>query len=163
MRRAGTFLALVLVCSGGAAVAAARDAAPTVPSGVAPEGAGDVQHLTPAVRRAVRRATAAAAADGVELRVASGWRSRARQAELYAGAVEKYGSPEAARQWVLPPGESEHVRGAAVDVGPAEGARWLEEHGVGFGLCRRYDNEPWHFERLAAAVGSACPAREPHA
>ncbi len=28
---------------------------------------------------------------------------------------------------------------------------------------RRYDNEYWHFELLAAAKGSHCPAREPHA
>jgi len=68
-----------------------------------------------------------------------------------------------ARRWVLPPGESAHVRGGAVDVGPESGARWLEQHGVRFGLCRRYDNEPWHFERLAAAKGSTCPRREPHA
>ena len=64
---------------------------------------------------------------------------------------------------MLPPAESEHVRGEAVDVGPEEGARWLRRNGVRFGLCQRYDSEPWHFELLAAAKGSTCPAREPHA
>ena len=110
------------------------------------------------MRRAVRRAVQAAAADGVELRVASGWRSRAHQERLFADAVAKYGSPQAARRWVLPPDDSEHVQGRAVDVAPPEAAAWLDEHGVRFGLCRRYDNEPWHFERLAPAVGSALPA-----
>ena len=64
---------------------------------------------------------------------------------------------------MLPPARSAHVRGQAVDVGPKAGAAWLEEHGVRFGLCRRYDNEYWHFELLAAAKGSACPRRQAHA
>jgi hypothetical protein len=133
------------------------------PAVVTPNAIGDVDHLTPTLRSAIRRAMAAAAGEGVELRVTSGWRSRKQQQELYDEAVAKYGSPEVARQWVLPPGESAHVRGEAVDVGPAEGARWLETNGVRFGLCRRYANESWHFERLAAAKGSKCPPLEPHA
>jgi zinc D-Ala-D-Ala carboxypeptidase len=131
--------------------------APEVPSGV-----GDVDSLSPAMRRAVRLATEAAAADGIALRVTSGWRSADHQRRLFEAAVRKYGSPAAARRWVLPPDESAHVQGRAIDVGPEEAARWLERHGVRFGLCRRYANEPWHFERLAAARGSACPALEPH-
>lgn len=147
----------------GGALAAGAPAREPVPAPVVPDGVGDLAHLQPAVRSAVDRAIAAAAAEGVPLRVTSGWRSADRQAELYAEAVAKYGSPARARQWVLPPEESEHVRGGAVDVGPEEGARWLDRRGVAFGLCRRYDNEPWHFERLAGARGSACPAREAHA
>ena len=138
-------------------------ATPRALAPVAPGGAGDAGDLTPALRRAVGRAIAAAAADGVELRVTSGWRSRDQQQRLFAEAVARYGSRSVARQWVLPPGESAHVRGEAVDVGPAAGAAWLQDNGVRFGLCRRYANESWHFERLAAAKGSACPAREPHA
>ncbi|MDP9183014.1 MAG: M15 family metallopeptidase [Actinomycetota bacterium] len=133
------------------------------PAPVVPNGVGDTEHLQPAVQRAVARAIAAAAAEGVELRVTSGWRSRAKQQRLYEAAVAKYGSPSQARRWVLPPEESEHVRGAAVDIGPESGARWLEVNGVRFGLCRRYANEPWHFERLAAAKGSSCPALQDHA
>lgn len=140
--------------------------APPVASGpvaVAPNGTGDVDGLTPAMRRSVRLAIEAARADGVELRVASGWRSAAHQERLFAEAVAKYGSPQAARRWVLPPDESEHVQGEAVDVAPPAGADWLAVHGVRFGLCRRYANEPWHFERLAGALGSTCPPLEPHA
>jgi D-alanyl-D-alanine carboxypeptidase len=130
---------------------------------VAPEGVGETDHLTPALHRAVERAIAAAAADGVELRVTSGWRSRAHQEELFEEAVRKYGSESEASHWVLPPSRSAHVRGEAVDVGPKAGAGWLERKGVRFGLCRRYDNEYWHFELLAAAKGSTCPTREAHA
>jgi hypothetical protein len=136
---------------------------PPPPPPQAPTGTGDVTNLTPALRRSVDLAIAAARADGVELRVTSGWRSRDHQQRLFEAAVAKYGSASVARRWVLPPNESAHVRGEAVDVGPPEGAAWLESHGVRFGLCRRYANEPWHFERLAGAVGSSCPPMEPHA
>jgi hypothetical protein len=149
-----------------AAVAAQPAAVPLDagdPAPVAPSGVGDVTRLEPVVRRAVDRAIAAAAADGVELRVTSGWRSAAQQQRLYEQAVRKYGSPAKARRWVLPPAESEHVRGRAVDIGPAAGARWLDRFGVRFGLCRRYANESWHFELLAPKKGQACPALEPHA
>jgi D-alanyl-D-alanine carboxypeptidase len=135
------------------------------PNGVAPAdtGKGDVSSLDPKLAHAVERAQELARSEGVELLVNSGWRSRAHQQRLYDEAIEKYGSPEAARQWVLPPDESAHVQGDAVDVGPPAAARWLEENGEQYGLCRVYDNEPWHFERLAGAVGSTCPARLPHA
>jgi hypothetical protein len=133
------------------------------PAPVEPSGTGDVSHLQPAMKRALDRATADAAAAGVELSVTSGWRSAARQKVLYEQAIAKYGTPERARRWVLPPGESQHVLGGAVDVGPRTAAAWLEEHGVHYGLCRRYANEPWHFELLAPHKGQPCPALEPHA
>lgn len=147
-------------CGGGAN---ATGAGSPDPQPVAPNAVGDTVHLDPAMRRSVDHAVSAARAAGVSLRVTSGWRSRTHQQQLYDEAIQKYGSPAKARSWVLPPEESAHVKGSAVDVGPASGAIWLEEHGVGFGLCRRYDNEPWHFERLAGATGSVCPPREPHA
>lgn len=133
------------------------------PAPVEPSGRGDVSHLQPGMKRALDRATSAAAAAGIELHVTSGWRSAAKQRVLYEQAIAKYGSAEKARRWVLPPTESEHVRGGAVDVGPRPAAAWLEEHGVRYGLCRRYANEPWHFELLAPHRGQPCPAMEPHA
>lgn len=131
-------------------------------TGTAPTGVATAEGLTPALTRSVRLAVEAAAADGVDLQITSGWRSAERQAQLHAEAIEKYGSAEQARQWVLPPEESEHVAGRAVDVGPEAGIAWLREHGVRFGLCQRYANEPWHFERLAGAKGSTCPPMEAH-
>ena len=57
---------------------------------------------------------------------------------------------------MLPPESSEHVAGLAIDVGPTDGALWLEQHGAEFGLCRTYANELWHFE-AATEPGGACP------
>ena len=116
--------------------------------------------LSPAMTRAVERARAAAARQGITLNVVSGYRDAATQQRLFDQAVAKYGSPQAASRWVLPPDRSQHVRGGAVDVGPAAAATWLETNGVKFGLCRRYINESWPFELLAAAKGATCPAME---
>ena len=117
------------------------------------------------MRRAVERAAAAAAArrGGAARRERLAQR-RATRPRLYDEAVQKYGS-EAGGAAV---GAAARARASTCGAAPStsrrgEGAAWLEEHGVRFGLCRRYDNEPWHFERLAAAKGSTCPAREPHA
>lgn len=57
------------------------------------------------------------------------------------------------------PTTSAHVSGDAVDVGPSDAAAWLTRHGARYGLCRTYDNEPWHFELRRAAVDDGCPAR----
>ncbi|WP_426594021.1 M15 family metallopeptidase [Cellulomonas sp. McL0617] len=101
-------------------------------------------------------ARAAAAADGITLRVTSGKRSVAEQQKLVDDAVTKYGSTAEAHRWVLPPESSAHVQGLALDVGPTAGALWLGKHGVDFGLCRTYANEVWHFEKLPAGL-TACP------
>ena len=110
----------------------------------------------------MRRARAAARADGVDLQVTSGWRSRAHQREL-SRAVATYGSEQAASRRVLPAEQSEHEPGRAVDIGPPAAAAWLQDHGVRYGLCRRDDNEPWHVGLLAPHLGQPCPGREPHA
>lgn len=112
--------------------------------------------LTAEMAARVDQAIRAAAEAGFSLTVTSGWRSRDYQQGLFDEAVERHGSEEAARQWVLPPDESMHVRGLAVDVGPEDAAAWLADHGWQFGLCRRYANEPWHFEPTTAP-GGACP------
>jgi zinc D-Ala-D-Ala carboxypeptidase len=119
--------------------------------------------IDPSLSRALGKARSAARAAGLDLQVTSGFRSAATQQRLYDEAIAKYGSPEKARRWVLPPAESAHVKGLAVDVGPPAAAAWLERNGVRYGLCRRYLNEGWHFERLAPAIGQQCPALEPYA
>lgn len=97
-----------------------------------------------------------AAADGVPLTLTSGWRSAEDQAGLVESALEKYGSAEEAHRWVLPPETSAHVAGLAIDVGPTDGALWLEANGAAYGLCRVYANEVWHFEPVIDA-GGTCP------
>ena len=117
-----------------------------------------IANLDPELLGALRRATGAAAADGIELDVTSGWRSAAYQERLLRKAVEQYGSAAAAARWVVAPEDSRHVSGDAVDIAGAQPQAWLAEHGAAYGLCRVYDNEPWHFELRPRAVTDGCPA-----
>lgn len=116
-----------------------------------------VTGLDDALRAALQRAARAAASDGVELRLNSGWRSAAYQGQLLQEAEAKYGSIEEASRWVATADTSEHVTGDAADVGPWRGADWLGHHGADFGLCQVYANEPWHFELRADAATDGCP------
>lgn len=128
-------------------------------------GAGRVDGggLDPDLDSALSAARAAAADDGVILRLTSGRRSVAEQQKLFDEAVAEHGSVAAARRWVLPPAESTHVTRDAVDIGPRSGAAWLERYGAGFGLCRTFENEWWHFEYLSLRSGQPCPRRLPDA
>ncbi|WP_019204349.1 M15 family metallopeptidase [Tsukamurella sp. 1534] len=148
-----------LVSAAALAVAAATvlGTAPAA-ADTAPGAAGLNPPLAEAYSAAYRQATA----EGVPLRVTSGLRSWAQQESLWQQGVAQYGSPAAARRWVLPPAESTHVSGDAVDVGPWRGAAWLQRNGNRWGLCRTFDNEWWHFE-VATAPGAACPATVPDA
>lgn len=121
-----------------------------------------VAGLTPVMAERVSDALSAASDAGVELVVESGYRTKARQKYLYERAIRTNGSVEEARKWVLPPGESSHPKGKAVDVGPEAGARWLERNGYRYGLCRPYENEGWHFE-ATTRPGHKCPARKANA
>ncbi|GIF37941.1 D-alanyl-D-alanine carboxypeptidase family protein [Actinoplanes xinjiangensis] len=121
--------------------------------------AENLDGLQPEARAAFEAArTRALWRDGELIGLTSGFRTAARQATLYAEEVRRSGSVAAARRWVLPPGESRHVAGTAMDVRPTEGARWLERHGGRFGLYRMYDNEWWHFEFCPDGP----PVRLPH-
>lgn len=89
------------------------------------------------------------AAFGTQLSVTAGYRSNARQAELYA--LYKAGKGNLA----APPGKSLHQQGTAVDIGNYGGSskskqfQWLLQNAHRFGFSwdngRRY-GEPWHWE-----------------
>ncbi|WP_062442347.1 M15 family metallopeptidase [Herbidospora daliensis] len=115
-----------------------------------------ITNLDPALLRAVRQAARDAAADGVELYLTTAWRSERYQRKLYDEAITKYGSEHEARRYVSTPGQSRHVTGDAVDVGPTDADDWLNRHGRAYGLCQTYANEMWHFE-LATTPGGDCP------
>jgi D-alanyl-D-alanine carboxypeptidase len=117
-----------------------------------------VADLDADLRTALRRAATDGANEGIELLVDSGWRSPAYQQHLLDEAVHRYGSREQAARWVATPEASAHVSGDAVDIGPADGAAWLSEHGAAYGLCRTYANEPWHYELRRQATDDGCPA-----
>jgi D-alanyl-D-alanine carboxypeptidase len=134
---------------------AAVPAGGAVPAGttVFDDGVAGVARLDPDLLAALRRAATDA---GIEFVVDSGWRSPAYQERLLHEAVAKYGSEAEAARWVATPETSEHVKGAAVDLGSAA-AGWLAANGAAYGLCRVYANEPWHFELRPDAAAHGCP------
>ncbi|MFC6012133.1 M15 family metallopeptidase [Nocardia lasii] len=122
------------------------------------QSAEGTEGLDPALALAYTLAEQQAHAEGVPLSITSGHRTYEQQQWLWQDGLATHGTPEEARRWVLPPEESTHVSGHAIDVGPQFAAQWLETNGNRWGLCRTFDNEWWHFE-LATAPGAACPPR----
>jgi D-alanyl-D-alanine carboxypeptidase len=118
--------------------------------------------LDPLLLKAIQDASRRAAADGIDLRITSGWRSRGFQQRLFDDAVRDYGGVDIAKQFVASPEVSKHVVGQAIDVGPAEADKWLIQNGPKFGLCQIYANEIWHFE-LATDEQGQCPPLKPNA
>jgi hypothetical protein len=124
--------------------------------------AEDLTGLTDGARAAFTAArTEALWRYGQLIGLTSGYRDPIVQQRMFDEEVRRSGSPASARMLVLPPAESNHVKGIALDVRPHEGARWLEEHGARYDLYRMYDNEWWHFEYRPDAGGTP-PQRLPH-
>jgi zinc D-Ala-D-Ala carboxypeptidase len=121
-----------------------------------------LSQLDPALLGAVQNAARAAEADGVQIMVTSGWRSKGFQQRLFEDGIQTYGSLEKAAEFVATPEVSKHVMGQAIDIGPAEADRWLIANGRQFGLCQIYANEIWHFELAVDAQGN-CPPLKPNA
>jgi hypothetical protein len=120
----------------------------------------------------------AARAEGIAaplLLPTSGYRSSARQATLWKGALAKSGGDATeARKWVAPPGGSAHQSGRAVDFylglknarenvaaqRKTAAWRWLKQNAVRFGFYP-YGAEPWHWEFNPPAGVSAPRASTP--
>ena len=87
----------------------------------------------------------AAARDGVQLRVVSGFRSYDEQAYLYSCYVNCScnNCNLAAR-----PGYSNHQSGSALDLNTAERGvlYWLNQNGAAYGFYRTVPSEDWHWE-----------------
>jgi D-alanyl-D-alanine carboxypeptidase len=105
---------------------------------------------------------AKAAAEKITLCLQDGKRSTRQQQAQFDEYVTKFGSYEQARKYALPPAESMHVKGVAIDIQPLASAAWIEQSAGKYGWCRRYENEPWHFEYNPEYV-KGCPALQPHA
>ena len=116
-----------------------------------------VAKLDPDLLKALRRAARAAAGEGIEFYVNSGWRSTAYQNQLLRQAVAKYGSENEAARWVATAATSPHVSGDAVDLGHSDATGWLSRHGAEYGLCQIYRNETWHYELRTSAIDRGCP------
>ena len=94
--------------------------------------------MRPDVALAFDRLAAAARGEaGIFLSVASGFRSDAEQARLFAAHPDP--------KWVAPPGESLHRYATELDLGPREAYAWLAANATRFGFVQRYSWEPWHF------------------
>jgi hypothetical protein len=114
-------------------------------------GLPSLQGLHPSLRRSVDRLLARA---GGSVSLVSGFRSSADQARLWEMAVDRYGDPELADDWVARPGTSMHERGLAVDLGGDldRAASLVRE--LGLPLLRPLASEPWHFELRLSRIRS---------
>jgi hypothetical protein len=128
------------------AVAEAELAPPGTLPGGGPANAGEYRGpfayrqgkpMRPDVALAFDRMAAAAHADGVELIIASAFRSDAEQERLFA----QHPDPK----WVAPPGRSLHRLGTELDLGPPSAYGWLARNAERFHFKQRYGWEPWHF------------------
>ncbi|MDB4962110.1 MAG: peptidase [Myxococcales bacterium] len=99
----------------------------------------EVEVTTARAFEAMRRA---AAVDGIELVIRSGFRDHEKQAWLYRAWKGGWGNP-AAR-----PGHSNHQSGRALDlvVRDRRVRSWLATNARTFGFRRTVRREPWHWE-----------------
>jgi hypothetical protein len=99
---------------------------------------------------------AAAARDGVQLRVISGFRSQAEQEYLYACYVNCSCNDCNLAAY---PGYSNHQSGYALDLNTHEAGvyTWLTRNAARFGFARTVPSEDWHWERVSAGpAGGPC-------
>ena len=83
-----------------------------------------------------------------QVSITSGFRDPEKQQQLWADALDKYGDPEVADDWVARPGGSRHEWGAAADLSFAsdEVRQWVHQNAPKYGLHFPLDNEDWHIE-----------------
>lgn len=104
----------------------------------------------------------AASAQGVEIRIVSGFRTQAEQQYLYNCYLNKNcnNGNLAAR-----PGYSNHQSGHALDLNTSAGGvyNWLAANGNAYGFKRTVSGEPWHWEWWGGGPGGGiCGFCEPH-
>ncbi|RVI43669.1 D-alanyl-D-alanine carboxypeptidase family protein [Sinorhizobium meliloti] len=107
-----------------------------------------ITELDPQFQSRLAEFLAAAQEQAGNIVITSGARSIERQAELWQQALQKYGSEEAARKWVAPPGRSQHNQGRAADLQfETDAVRdWAHANAEAYGLVFRLQNESWHIE-----------------
>lgn len=90
-----------------------------------------------------RQVQALVAASGGKIYVKSAVRTTQQQAQLYDAAAARYGEANAYK-WVAQPGDSNHEKGAAVDLGGDLSV--IQQLAPQFGLAAPMAWEPWHLE-----------------
>jgi peptidoglycan hydrolase-like protein with peptidoglycan-binding domain len=104
-------------------------------------GVGDGERMATGAAAAFNRMDAAAREAGIDLRVNSGYRTHAEQAELYERYRNGTGNLAAA------PGRSTHGLGLSADISVRDPAtlRWLRAHAGGYGFVNDVPGEAWHW------------------
>lgn len=135
---------------------------------VEPNIVGRMQRLTPKTAHDWLSMKHAAFAAGVELLLVSGFRSVARQTELFVGKLETGQTIDEILKVNAAPGYSEHHTGKAVDVATpgcrpltdeferSRAFEWLTSNASYFGFSMPYGRgnsygfcyEPWHWSQL---------------
>ena len=136
---------------------------------VGPNLVGRMQTLTRATADQWNRMQAAAAADGVQLLIVSGFRSVEYQARLIRKKINAGQSVSEILSVNAAPGFSEHHTGRAIDIASpgsrplteefedSDAFRWLQEHAGTYGFSMSYPRnnaagfvyEPWHWAQKA--------------
>lgn len=116
----------------------------------------------------------AAAEEGIDAAVVSGYRDSKTQQRLYKDKIAEYQSQgyseaeakEIAEQWVALPGTSEHQLGLAVDINGAsyDIYLWLQENSYKYGFIFRYpgskvditgiQEEVWHYRYVGVEAAA---------
>lgn len=133
------------------------------------------QPLREPAARAVEAMVAAAASEGVTLRIISAYRDVATQQSLYNRYVARDGQA-AADTYSARPGHSEHQTGLAVDFddygscylaacfADTAAGMWLAQHAADYGFINRYPRgaeaitgfqfEPWHYRFVGTELAT---------
>lgn len=126
---------------------------------------GREHRLAPACAAAWQRLKLAAAACGVDLRIASGFRSIERQQEIIRTKMQAGQALASILTLLAPPGFSEHHTGCALDIKTpgiktldiafenSAAFQWLSQHAASYGFAMSYPRgnaqgfqyEPWHW------------------
>ncbi len=126
--------------------------------------------LDPTCQSQFKKLSAAAAAEGLNIYLSSGFRSYDYQKRIYNNYVRIYGQAKA-DTFSARPGHSEHQTGLAIDVntvtdsfGATPEAAWLAAHAHEFGFIIRYPKckehitgykyEPWHIRYLGVDMAT---------
>lgn len=116
---------------------------------------GNQIRLKPSAAEGLSRIYELARARGIDVRVNSSYRSVEEQTRLWRDALNKYGSAEAARKWVAPPGRSRHNSGEAIDMNLMRNGQKIPQSEFDeimrqAGMYRPMSWETWHVEPLGS-------------
>ncbi len=142
-----------------------------------PDKSNDEKSMRDIVNADLEAMFADAEAEGYDLMLASGFRSKALQSIYYNGISKAYGQEVADKQSARP-GTSEHQTGLALDIsysdrhcylevcfGDLPAGKWLAANSYKYGFILRYpadkteitkyQYEPWHFRYVGKPLAKA--------